>query len=307
MINLRLSALNPDVLKMSIILLIVGTLMMILMKGIKKLFAVKKKAVIIYLLILAAFFALTAFLSNERVLNDIPLRTFIAFQVIFLLMGILHVYICRNYFEMLSEKQGSFWSEFVFTIALNCIALIGFVYIVNMFKPEYTFMFLGAAIWFVVPIMVIKTYEFAMSIPLPIYKKWFYPVGKHIKDPNDDELTNPHVISFEFHKDEKTSELSNFRLKAPEKMEFGRLFYFFINDYNDRHPENKIVFLDENNEPNGWIFFRKPRWYSVMKYIDFARTVEGNGIREDNIIICERVAKEDETDIEELTDLTEKA
>ena len=89
--------------------------------------------------------------------------------------------------------------------------------------------------------------------------------------------------------DEKTSELSNFRLKAPEKMAFGKLFYFFINDYNDRHPENKIVYINSENEPHGWVFYRKPKWYLGMKYIDYARTVDSNGIKEDNVIICQRV------------------
>lgn len=298
MILLRFSTFSPEVIKMSILFLIVGTLMMIFMKGIKKLFSKKRKQVLLYLLILVAAFALTALISNPRVLNNIPLHNFFAFQFIFLLLGILHVYVCREYFEVLSEKAGSFWSEFIFTIAMACIALIGFFFITNLFKPEYKFVFLGAAIWFLVPMLVIKTYEFAMSIPLPVYKKWYYPVGKNIKDPKDEELINPQVISFEFHKDEKTSELSNFRLKAPEKMEFGRLFFFFINDYNDRHPENKIVYINSNNEPHGWIFYKKPRWYSIMKYIDFIRTVESNGIREDNVIICQRVEEEPVKDIE---------
>lgn len=288
----RFSNFSPEVIKMSIIFLVIGVLLMVFMKGIKKLFSKKRKQVLIYLLIMVALFALTALISNPHVLNNIPLHNFFAFQFIFLLLGILHVYVSREHFEILSEKTGSFWSEFIFTIAIACISLIAFFFITNMFKPEYKFVFLGASLWFLIPMLVIKTYEFAMTIPLPVYKKWFYPVGKNIKDPKDDELINPQVISFEFHKDDKTSELSNFRLKAPEKMEFGRLFYFFINDYNDRHPENKIGFINQNNEPNGWIFYKKPSWYTLMKYIDFARTVESNGIREDNVIICQRVEED---------------
>ncbi|MGB0950094.1 MAG: TssN family type VI secretion system protein [Marinirhabdus sp.] len=290
MIPLRFSNLSLETLQMAIIFLVVGTVLMILMKGIKKLFSKKKKQVLIYLLVLFVTFALTALISNEKVLNNIPLYNLYAFQFIFLLLGILHIYVCREYFGVLSEKAGSFWSEFIFTIAVCCIALIGFVVVCNLFKPEYSYVFLGAALWFIVPMLVVKTYEFSMSIPLPVYKKWYYPVGKNIKDPKNEELINPHVISFEFHKDEKTSELSNFRLKAPEKMAFGKLFFFFINDYNDRHPESKIIYLNDQNEPNGWIFYKKPRWYSVMKYIDYVRTVESNGIREDSVIICQRAA-----------------
>ncbi|SHJ03050.1 hypothetical protein SAMN04488096_10739 [Mesonia phycicola] len=289
MITLMLSSFSPALIKTAILFLVIGVLMMVVMKGVKKLISKKKKQLIVYILFLALMFALTALLSNDKVLNNTPLYTFIAFQIVFLCIGVLHVYICRQYFQILSEKPNAFWSEFLFTIAVNCFSLISFAFVVNLFKPEYTFYFLGASIWFVIPILVTKTYEFSTSIPLPVYKKWFYPVGKHIKDPKDEELVNPQVISFEFHKDEKTSELSNFRLKAPEKMPFGKLFYFFINDYNDRHPENKIVYIDSKNEPHGWVFYRKPKWYLGMKYIDFARTIDSNNIKEDSVIICRRV------------------
>ena len=292
MMPLAYSFLNPQIIMLSLVFLVLGAAFMFLMSGIKKLFGQKKKQVLIYLLVIALSFGLTGLISNERVLNDIPLHNFFAFQFIFLLLGILHAYVCREYFEILSEKSEGFWSEFIFSIAVSLIALIPFALVINIFKPEFTFVFLGAALWFLVPILVIKTYEFAVLIPLPVYKKWYYPIGKNIRDPKDDELINPHVISFEFHKEDNTSQLSNFRLKAPEKMEFGRLFYFFIDDYNDRHPESKIGYLEQNNSPSGWIFYKKHTWYRGMKYIDFTRTVESNGIREDDVIICQRVYEE---------------
>jgi len=138
-----------------------------------------------------------------------------------------------------------------------------------------------------------KLYEFATSIPVPIYKKWLYPVGENIKDPTSKELKDPLVISFEFRKNEDISDVTNFRVKAPEAMEFGKLFYFFINDYNERHPEGKIQYLDDlGAEPQGWIFYFKPNWWSSLKHINFAKTILGNNIKEDNVIICQRVENE---------------
>ena len=168
------------------------------------------------------------------------------------------------------------------------MGLITFLMVVNIYKPEYQYIFAASTIWFLIPLMVVKLYEFMISIPVPIYKKWHYPIDKKMKDPKDEELTNPLVISFEFNKGENVSELSNFRLKAPEKMEFGKLFYFFINDYNDRHPEGEIQFLDNKNNPYGWIFYTKPNWFGSQNHIDFTRTIEGNNIKENDIIICKR-------------------
>ena len=291
MIAYQLSRLNPDVLKMAAIFFVVSLVIVFVVKGIKKVFAKKKKQAIIYILLTMLYTGLLALLGNERVLDDIPLHVFIGIQIGFLALGIVHVFVSRQHFKMLSETPGSFWSEIIFTLLVLMLGLVSFVLVMTMFKPDYTFIFLGAAIWYLVPIFLIKTYEFAMFIPLPVYKKWFYPVGKYINDPKDEELANPQVISFEFHKDNRTEELTNFRLKAPEKMEFGKLFYFFINDYNLRHPESTIAYIDEANKPHGWIFYKRPRWYLPMKYIDHARTVESNGISEDNVIICKRVGE----------------
>ncbi|GAA0873413.1 TssN family type VI secretion system protein [Gangjinia marincola] len=266
----------------------VGALLMGFVSSLKKLFTKNKKKFFLYVLVALLVFAGIGLLSNEKVLNDIPFNSFIGFQTLFLIMGILHVIALRYYFPDLSEKITNFWGEFLYTLVIGCFGLIAFMAVVNIFKPAYTYIFLSSAMWFITPLMVVKLYEFTIAVPKPIYKKWFYPIDKNIKDPTDEELVNPLVISFEFNKTEGNDTISNFRLKAPEKMEFGKLFYFFINDYNDRHPEGEIKFLDKTNTPYGWVFYTKPKWYQLQRHIDYTRTVDGNNIKEDDIIICER-------------------
>ncbi|MDY8138340.1 TssN family type VI secretion system protein [Aquimarina sp. 2201CG5-10] len=282
------SPVSMDFLKVGIVMLMISALLMGFVVGLKRLFTKNKKKFFLYLIVTLLLFAGTALLSNEKVLNDIPLNSFIGFQIIFLILGCIHVIALRKVFPDLSENFSDFWTEFLYTIVITCLGLITFIMVVGIYKPEYQYIFTASALWFVIPFMVVKLYEFAISIPVSVYKKWFYPIDKKIKDPSDEELQNPLVISFEFNKGKNLDELSNFRLKAPEKMEFGKLFYFFINDYNDRHPEGEIKFLDDKNNPYGWIFYTKPKWYKSQRHIDFTRTIEGNNIREDNIIICQR-------------------
>ena len=293
MIELQFSRFNPDVLKMVAIFFVISLVMMFVLKGVKRLLAKKKKQTVIYILLTMAATALIGLLGNERVLNDVPLNVFIAIQIGFLVLGIIHVFVSREHFKLLSEEPGSFWSEILFTLIVLMLGIVSYMMVLNLYKDAYTFTFLSAVIWYLIPIFLVKTYEFSMFIPLPVYKRWLYPVGKYMNDPKDEELVNPQVISFEFHKDEKTEELTNFRLKAPEKMEFGKLFYFFINDYNLRHPESTIVYVDGTNKPHSWIFYKRPRWYLPMKYIDYAKTVESNGISEDDVVICKRVEDTD--------------
>lgn len=282
-----------DAFKLSIVFFIIGSLIMILVTKLRKLFTKNKKRAIVYAIVIFISFALVGLLSSSKVLNDTPLNSFIGFEVLFILLGSLHIFILRTYFEELSEDKSEFFPEFLFSLAFLCIGLIAFFNVTDKFRAPFKFLFLAASIAFMVPILLYKLYEFAMLIPIPVFKQWVYPVDENIKDPTSKELENPLVISFEFQKKQDQEELTNFRVKAPESMEFGKLFYFFINDYNERHPESTIEFLDAlDRNPIGWIFYYKPHWWSGIKHVNFSKTVEGNYIKEDHVIVCQRVDNE---------------
>ncbi len=283
------SIVQGDAFKLSLGLFIIGSLMMILMGKLRKLFTKNKKKAIIYALLILIAFALTGLLSSGKVLNDTPLNSYIGFQIVFMILGAVHIYVLRHYFEGFSEDKNSFFSELLFTIAIICIGLIAFFNIVNRFKEPFKFIYLASTFAFVIPFLFYRLYEFALSIPVPVYKEWLYPLGANIKDPTTKELKDPLVISFEFQKKRDNNDITNFRVKAPEAMEFGKLFYFFINDYNERHPESKIEFLSTSDEALGWIFYFKPNWWSGLKHVNFSKTVSGNNIKENHVIVCKRV------------------
>lgn len=281
-------ALSSSFLKIGLLMLILGGLIMGFVTKLRKLLKKNKKAFFIYSILTIIVFAITALLSNDKVLQNSPLANFVSFQILFLIYGSIHVLVMRKFFDSIFEKNTDFWSEFFYTLVIGFAGLIGFVFTVQFYKLDYVYTFLGAIICFILPYLTVKLYEFSISIPVPIFKKWKYPAGENIKDPKEGELKNPVVISFEFNKDIDSSEISNFRLKAPEQMEFGKLFYFFINDYNERHPEGAIEHLDESNTPYEWVFYSKPNFLGNRKYYNFTKTVDGNDIKENEVIICQR-------------------
>lgn len=284
---------NSDILKVNLGLLIIGTLLMGLVNRLRKLFSRNKKLAIGYALFILISFALVGLLSSNKVLNDIPVHSFYGFEILFFGLGILHLFILRKYFSALSEDRSQFFAEFLFTIAYSCLGLIAFLQVVSRLEPAFSFVFMASTILFVLPVLCYKLYEFAMQIALPIYESWLYPLGKEIKDPTKEELTNPRVISFEFRKKEDENDITNFRVKAPQAMEFGKLFYFFIVDYNERHPESEIEILDDKSQhPSTWVFHYKPNWWSPVKHINFNQTVSANDIKEDTVIICNRVVND---------------
>ncbi len=283
---------NNDILKINIGLFIIGTLIMTMVTKLRKLFAKNKKMAIGYALFVLLTFALTALLSSNKVLNDIPINSYYGIQFMFFALGILHLFVLRKFFPELSSDSAEFFPEFLFTIAYTCLGLIAFLQIVSRFRPSFSYLFAASALLFIIPTLIYKMYEFALEIAIPVYDSWLYPLGKEIKDPTKEELANPKVISFEFRKNEDEDDITNFRVKAPQAMEFGKLFYFFLVDYNERHPEGEIEILDEKTQvPCSWSFHLKPNWWSTVKRINFNKTVAANNIKEDSVIICNRVAE----------------
>lgn len=273
--------------KISVLLFLVSALIFGVAKKLRKLINQDKKKFLIYALFSLLTFALTGLLSAPVVLNDTPLSSFIGIQVIMLIMGLLHLYVMDKYF---SFEDSNFNHELLFSILILFIGLIGFVNVLNNFRPLLSNIFLGAGLFFIIPLILKQLVISAYSIPMAYFKKWTYPLNNKIRDPLSHELTNPEVISFEFQKNIEDNEVTNFRVKAPMNMEFGKLFYFFINDYNERHPQSPITYLNTNSqEPYSWNFFFKSNWLGISKYIDFSKTVAQNNIKENDVIVCQRV------------------
>jgi hypothetical protein len=140
-----------------------------------------------------------------------------------------------------------------------------------------------------VPFLFTRSVQYYLAIPLKIFKTWKYPLTEKILDPTDSELAIPVVISFEFQKRVDEPGITNFRAKAPRDMQFGRLFYFFINDYNDRHPEGMIEVASPDKSAFSWVFFHKAKWFNKTRFIDPDESILSNQIKENSVVVCQRV------------------
>jgi hypothetical protein len=246
------------------------------------------KPTIFYLLVASLFFAAAGFLGLPSLFGN-PLRSFIILQLFFVLLGVLHIYFMPKYLAW-SVGDRSFWINVLYTFM---VAVFGYMFFVVVFKwmnrDGYHYMAGASAAFFVIPFFVYHTFLKAVAMPPKIFKQWYYPVNVEVQEPDDDKLKNMLVISFEFQKKLNDPHFTNFRAKAPRDMEFGQLFYYFINDYSERHPNSKIEFADKTAGPYGWIFYKKPRWYTIStEYIDSEKSFYANRIRENDVIVCRR-------------------
>lgn len=143
-------------------------------------------------------------------------------------------------------------------------------------------------LFYFIPLLLLHTFDAAYEIPPPQYPTWQYPIHNPIDVPDEKENERLYVIGFEIGKKATDVNRTYFRAKAPEDMLLGDLFYHFTNDYNELQPETPIEYMNKDLVQE-WMFRTKPKWYNFSKLLDPTLTVRHNKIKENTIIICERV------------------
>jgi hypothetical protein len=246
------------------------------------------KATLVYLLLMFIAFSFVACLVYLAPLRDL-LVFYIIFQCCFLLLGIGHVNWMREFLKWSGDSK-AVWMELIFTVVTGLTGSIGFIIVYRLFNTgglEYDMA--TCIISFIIPWFVDQTFRRSISIPPKIFKQWFYPVEEEVEEPDERKLKNLLLISFEFQKNFIEQHYTNFRAKAPVDMKMSEVFFFFLNDYNERHPNDKIQFINERGESFGWIFYKKPKWYTLItRFVDPDKTVFINCIKENDVIICSR-------------------
>jgi hypothetical protein len=251
-------------------------------------FLSNKNKLIVYTILFIIAFAMIAVLGFKGLISE-PLILCVVFQCCFLILGILHVNAVYHHFEWSEEK--SFLPEFGFTIFIWMICVIPYLLIYKAINDDgFHYIMIGTTLFFIVPLFFNQTFESAIQIPEKIYKRWIFPAGKKMEDPSDSEMGNLLIISLLIQRKGVYEELTQFKIKAPENMPFGKLFYFFIEDYNSAHPDMPIEYSDKLAKPYEWMFYFKPIWYlgNLKRYIDPELTSKQNKLRENSVIVCER-------------------
>ncbi len=213
---------------------------------------------------------------------------FVSCQVYMLISGAVHLTFFHLYFKKFEAKE--IYKEIFIAIVSGIFQAAFLIMILGHFQElEFMFYFLGTLLFFLVPTFCYTLFKTAISIPAKLHKRWFYPVNARYPSPQISEMRNIIIVNLVFQKKENDPQIINFKVKAPRAFDFGKLFYYFINDYNEKHPNSQVHYLDEKNQPYGWYFYTKPKWFSSSDYIDPDLAIDTNNIKDGETIICQRI------------------
>lgn len=230
-------------------------------------------------------------------ITDHLFKIFWVLAFIYLFFGIIHVaFFHKRYFASNKNNRNRvIIGEIMFAMSLIFFTIVVFSSL-QYFLRDKDFMFfpmLISTLWFFVPVVFLYTFEAAYKIPLPQYPTWFYPVNDPIELPDEKANEKLLVIAFEIAKSANNETRTNFRAKGPDTMALGDLYYHFLNDYNEVQSETPIEYADKISSPYEWWFRLKTKWYQSSKVLDPSLSIKENNIKENNIIICERIITQD--------------
>ena len=247
----------------------------------------EKKKYIIYVITQSLLFLIFgAILNNLK--DTAVVHRFHAFQTYLTIAGGVHLILYQNYFKKFESEN---------TFIEICISFVTSFYLAAMValiagyfnEMNYLTYFFSTLLFFSIPTLCYLFFQTAVSIPAKLHKRWFYPLNSVYPAPQASEMRNVIILNFVFQKKANDKQIINFKVKAPKAFDFGRLFYYFINDYNDKNPNSKINFLDEKEQPFGWYFHTKPKWFGSSEYIDPDIAIDTNNVKDGATIICQRI------------------
>jgi hypothetical protein len=246
------------------------------------------KVKVVYGLAVCLLFCLVGVIRLAQ-LDSVQLE-YMGMQMGFLGLGLLHAQLIYRLLPALDEPSGKKGAMATCLYAFTgSAALVIFYRVSGLIEYSYSWLYALSSAGFTLPFFIRLSMRYLVRIPAKLYKKWYYPLGNTMPDVDRLDLSKVLVIQFEFPKKYKEQQHTNFKAKAPVEMSMGNLFFIFINDYNERTPDSKIGYLNEQGQPYGWVFYRKTFWWQTRKYFDPDLSFKDNGILDNFVIIADRM------------------
>ena len=264
-----------------------------------------KKAIFYYLafsvvILLGGFIALLPSAATS-------MMYFLLLQVVYLGLGYLASIAFRK--NVLGEFNSGTTSGIFFILGNAILGMIGFTIVYHYFAPPANTAVdsLGLApyyalsvIPFVVPYFLSTAFARYRAIPQEIFKVWYFPMHADEIDFENIDTSTIFMLELEYSKSVGDPRLINTKLRAPVAMNFGDWFRSFIENYNFKYDSDPIHFLQEDQSPQGWMFYVKPSFLGTAKFIDPDLSIAQNKIIEKNIIIAKRVGIVEEEPAQQL-------
>ncbi len=288
----------PIIILLVVLFILITILTTWLNKSQKKNRHYDRKGVLLYLLIGLLVSALLGLLGlgDLSQIQDL----FLIFQGLLISMGIAHVLLIFNLFDW--TDRSSFLGETLLTVLMGCVvtlAGLGCFWLVDAkLNPdsEGDVMALAQAfMWFPIPYLVARTYDWIMQIPPKIFRAWRYPSYATPEFPVDPFQWV--TVNLRRKGTGRSESDISVRSRLPQHVRIGDFFHRFVSKYNSENPQAPIEHLDkdEKGNPIGWVFASRASSRGASRELDPEQMAVNQEIQEGDLIFAQRVLLDPET------------
>lgn len=242
----------------------------------------RKKQLIFYFIATGILIGITGCLGFIR-FTEIALWVFICALVWLLILGSFHVWLFQKLFK--PNVSG----KVLFTLATGFFGYVLVLFFYKLyFKAHFPWVFFLPLFCFWAPVFIRIAFENFVRIPVKIFKAWDFPPPGSLSDPTDAEMDNVIILNFVIRRNTNDT-YTVFKAKAPQGMKLGKLFYYFIMDYNSRHTDNPILLEDEFKTLCKWAFHTASGILGSKNHLDPELSISQNQLKENESVTCERI------------------
>ncbi|BAV05360.1 hypothetical protein SAMN05421788_105185 [Filimonas lacunae] len=277
---------------------LVAVLLAALMAYVKKKNKIlKNKTLILYLLLASLVLALPGIGGLAG--NTFSPYWYLFAQLLYLCLGIYHIRLMAHYFKRTGtdKKSNVYAILFELLLTIMCLLLGSYLFtlLFNWLSPYkgYGLTASTSLCIFIMPLIFNYTYTRFLAIPFAIYKVWQYTPGVTAGFENRD-LGTLMLVNLELTKTPVDGHRFAIKAKSPQNLPLGEWMNRVIEDFNLKNPTEPIQTTSDTGEEHGWIFYVKPSFFHMRRYLDYEKSVADNKLSEKNIVICKRVIRHEE-------------
>ena len=219
--------------------------------------------------------------------TSLPLIFWIVTLAAFL-EGLVLVWKGQQVFQWYHKEDGLIESAttliWIFVGSLSFITVFGVISSnPNQFATNST----AGIISMLIPIILNKSYQYALSIPRLKYRRWYYNPTAFLPVL---EPINVIKINIQFTKipNESVPNFEGYWVELPSDILLGTLFHYFIYSHNNRHRDYKRnpIPYTQGDLPIGWVLYKK-NTAGQSVYLDMELSLKQNKIIESDTIYAQ--------------------
>ncbi|MES2848134.1 MAG: TssN family type VI secretion system protein [Bacteroidota bacterium] len=233
----------------------------------------KAKSIIRWFVLMTVVAAAFTYLFAISI-DDMQVLYKYAFALFFLLAGIPHILIFLKWMPLAQSGK-----RFFYTLLLSIMIAATVFTVHSMVSVSDVSVAAAAGFGFLLPVMVQLCWYYFSGIQQP-ENAWYLPKDMLPETRMSLLLLNSMPVTIQIGS-AKNSKPLPYPTAFNAKLNLSVIFCRFLYDRQDA-----LQATGENGEPAGWYFFVQ-RWYG-LKTIDANKTLEKNGVRENDTIIIER-------------------